>query len=183
MTIRTLLFVCAILFSGSSVAAEQTDPPPAPAGQGLLQSLPDSVQNLLHYALNFEGISYNKGGTSPASGFDCSGFVRYVFDRVEGVTLPHSSNALSQVGNHIRMSELLPGDLVFFSFMHTISHVGIYLGNDQFIHASSTRTGSVMVSNLNDSYWSKHFTLARRVEAPTGQVSAASETERLKTAR
>lgn len=170
MTIRTLIFICTLLFCGISFAAEQTDMPPPPAGQGLLKSLPDAVQNLLHYALNFEGVSYSKGGTSPASGFDCSGFVRYVFDRVGGVSLPHSSNALSQVGNHIRMSELLPGDLVFFSFMHTISHVGIYIGNDQFIHASSTQTGSVMVSNLNDNYWSKHFTLARRVEVPAGQV-------------
>ena len=172
-----------MLFSGACCAAEQNEPPPAPAGSGLLKSLPDSVQNLLHYALNFEGISYHKGGTNPDSGFDCSGFVRYVFDRVGGVTLPHSSNALSQVGNHIRMSELLPGDLVFFSFMHTISHVGIYIGNDQFIHASSTQTGSVMVSNLNDGYWSKHFTLARRVDMPATQLPAATEADRAKSIR
>ena len=183
MTIRTLIFVCTMLFCGASFAAEQTEGNPAPAGGGLLKSLPDSVQNLLHYALNFEGISYIKGGASPDRGFDCSGFVRYVFGRAEGVTLPHSSNALSRVGDHIRMSELLPGDLVFFSFMNTISHVGIYLGNNQFIHASSTQTGSVMVSNLNDGYWSKHFTLARRVELPAAQISTNADAERPKPVR
>lgn len=176
MTLRSLIFICFLLFCGLSVAAEQSDATP-PAEQGLMQSLPAPVQNLLHYALNFEGISYRRGGSTPAGGFDCSGFVRYVYDRVEGVVLPHSSNALSKIGNVIRLRELLPGDLVFFSFTHTISHVGIYLGNDQFIHASSSQTGNVMVSSLTDSYWAKHFTLARRIEAPAAPVSAAANAE------
>ena len=90
--------------------------------------------------------------------------------------LPHGANAISQIGNRIKMSELHPGDLVFFRFMrNTISHVGIYLGNNQFIHASSTRTGSVMVSNLNESYWVKHFKLARRLDVPSEKISSISE--------
>lgn len=183
MTIRTIMIVWVLVFSGGSQAAENTDALPSPpppenigAGQIILKTLPSPVQNLLQYALNQDGVSYRKGGTSPEVGFDCSGFVRYVFDHIEGVTLPHSAHALSQIGNRIKVTELLPGDLVFFRFMrNTISHVGIYLGNDQFIHASSTRTGSVMVSNLTDSYWAKHFTLARRLDMPAEQVSNISE--------
>jgi hypothetical protein len=175
MTTRILFFICALLVYSMSQAAEQNDAPPAPAGLGVLKSLPEAMQNLLHYATNFKGISYKRGGTNPESGFDCSGFVRYVFDRIDGLSLPHSSKALSQIGDRIVMAELHPGDLVFFSFMHTISHVGIYLGNDQFIHASSTRTGIVMVSSLTDDYWAKHFTLARRIAPSVGAVSSSMQ--------
>lgn len=180
MAIRKLLIVCAFLFSSGTHAAEHSDAlqlsDPIVASQVPLKTLPDAVRNLLQYALNYKGVSYRMGGTSPESGFDCSGFVRYIFDHVEGVMLPHSSNAISQIGNLIRMNELLPGDLVFFRIMHsTISHVGIYLGNDQFIHASSAHTGSVMVSNLNDNYWAKHFTLARRLDVPAEQISSIFE--------
>lgn len=159
MMLRMLLFVCTLLFCGMSAAADQENPPSE-------QGVTGSVMNLLNYARNFEGILYKRGGSSPVSGFDCSGFVRYVFSRAEGVIIPHSSLALSKFGDFIRRHDLHPGDLVFFSFKNSISHVGIYLGNDQFIHASSTQTGSVMVSSLNDSYWAKHFTLARRIPAP-----------------
>jgi cell wall-associated NlpC family hydrolase len=134
-------------------------------GQVLLDVAPSAVDTLLQSALSHEGVPYRRGGTSPEIGFDCSGFVRYVFDRVEGVTLPHSAKAISKIGNPIKVTELLPGDLVFFRVMrNSISHVGIYLGKDQFIHASSTHSGSVMVSSLNDSYWAKHFKLARRLD-------------------
>ncbi len=160
MRLRTLIVVGILLFSGMAAAAE---PEVLPAEQGV--RLPASVMNLLNYARNLEGALYKRGGNNPVSGFDCSGFVHYVFDRAEGVIIPHSSVALSKIGEYIRRRELHPGDLVFFSFMHSISHVGIYLGNDQFIHASSTQTGSVMVSSLNDGYWAKHFTLARRIPA------------------
>jgi cell wall-associated NlpC family hydrolase len=180
MTIRTIIIVWTLLFSSGAQAAENTDALPSSdhigAGQIILKTVPYAIQSLLQYALNQDGVSYHRGGTSPENGFDCSGFVRYVFDHVEGVTLPHSASALSQIGNRIKATEMLPGDLVFFRFMrNTISHVGIYLGNNQFIHASSTRTGSVMVSNLTDSYWAKHFTLVRRLEVPVEQASNISE--------
>jgi cell wall-associated NlpC family hydrolase len=170
--------VCALLFSSGSQAAELSDAsdvqqPPTliRMGQILLNAAPTAVENLLQYALSNEGVSYRRGGTNPESGFDCSGFVSYVFDRVEGVALPHSASAISQIGNRIKVTELLPGDLVFFRLMrNSISHVGIYLGNNQFIHASSTNTGSVVVSNLNDSYWAKHFALARRLDLLAAQT-------------
>ncbi len=176
MTIRIIIISWTILLSTGTQAAEQFNAyqlsDPIVAGQIVLKSLPNPIQNLLQYALSNEGVSYRRGRTNPESGFDCSGFVRYVFDQVEGVTLPHSASAISKIGNSIKVSELLPGDLVFFRFMrNTISHVGIYLGNNQFIHAASTRTGSVIISNLTDNYWARHFTLGRRIDISAGQTS------------
>jgi cell wall-associated NlpC family hydrolase len=136
-----------------------------PAGdiQTQFSSTQNSIQNLLSYARNYEGVPYRRGGTTPDTGFDCSGFVRYVFDRAEGISLPHHSGSISQVGNP---NELKPGDLVFFYLLQkTVSHVGIYLGNDQFIHAASNRSGSVVVSSLKENYWAKHYISARRMDS------------------
>ncbi len=181
MTILKFIIACLFLVSISAQAAEQTNElqlsENISAGQRLVTKLPDSIQNLLQYARSNEGVAYQRGGNSPESGFDCSGFVRNVYDHVTGIILPHGSKAMSELGDKIKTAELLPGDLVFFRFMnHTISHVGIYLGNNQFIHASSTASGSVMVSNLNDNYWAKHFSLARRflnTSAHTGVVDTS----------
>jgi len=180
MTMRIFILISVLLFSNGLRAEENTGAlqPADPIGieKMVLKSLPDPVQTLLQYALSHEGISYHRGGTTPESGFDCSGFVRHVFDHVEGVSLPHSANALSRIGSQIKITELHPGDLVFFRFMrNTISHVGIYLGNNQFIHASSTRSGSVMVSSLTDDYWAKHFALVRRIDSPAEQNSGISK--------
>jgi len=174
MDMRIVTIFFSFLLCSASQAAELPDvsQPPDSIGIGrdLLQAVPDAINNLLQYAVSHEGVAYRRGGNSPESGFDCSGFVSYVFDHVEGVTLPHSAQAISRIGTRIKMTELLPGDLVFFRLMrNTISHVGIYLGNNQFIHASSTNTGSVMVSSLSDNYWAKHFTLARRLDVPADE--------------
>lgn len=179
MAIRALIIVCAFLFGSCAQAAALGDAPsPGSVGaeQPAAETLPDAIQNLLRYALEQDGIAYRRGGTSPESGFDCSGFVRYVFDHVEGVTLPHSARAISQLGSRIKMTELHPGDLVFFRFMrHTVSHVGIYLGDNRFIHASGKHTGGVRISNLTNGFWTKHFVLARRLDLASGQLPPISE--------
>jgi cell wall-associated NlpC family hydrolase len=88
-----------------------------------------------------------------------------VFQEAAGITLPRSANAISRLGQKIGVEELRPGDLVFFNTLRrAFSHVGIYLGNNQFIHASSSRTGDVMISDLRDQYWSKRYDGARRLE-------------------
>jgi cell wall-associated NlpC family hydrolase len=121
--------------------------------------------DLALYALSLNGTAYKYGGRDPESGLDCSGFVGHVFREVTGVTLPHNAQAISQVGKKIGIEELKPGDLVFFNTLRrAFSHVGIYLGNNQFIHASSSRTGDVMVSNMSESYWAKRFNGARRLD-------------------
>lgn len=142
----------------------------APASPGLVQTLRDRVRDttsdLVLSAMNFLGVPYRRGGTSEETGFDCSGFTRRIFELSIGMVLPHradeqaTSTALLKVGRE----ELKPGDLVFFNTMRrTFSHVGIYVGNDKFIHAP--RAGSqVRIEDMRETYWARRFTGARRAD-------------------
>ncbi len=126
---------------------------------------PERAREVLVNALSLTGIRYKYGGNSPESGFDCSGFVRYVYQQAANLTLPHSARAISQLGKTIPKNELQPGDLVFFNTLRsTFSHVGIYLGNNRFIHSPSSG-GGVRVEDMQDSYWQKRFKGAQRIEA------------------
>jgi cell wall-associated NlpC family hydrolase len=128
------------------------------------------------YAISLVGSRYRLGGTSPESGSDCSGFVGHVFRRISGVILPRDSQAMSEALQPLEPAALEPGDLVFFNTpKHSFSHVGIYLCEDRFVHATSSHTGSVMVSRLSDRYWHEHFDGARRVEPSShAQLSDAA---------
>ncbi len=122
----------------------------------------DPRQELSQFAMQLLDIRYRRGGQTPKSGFDCSGFVHYVFAQVFGVDLPQNSAGQYQVGKQIARNDMKAGDLVFFK-MHgkRVSHVGIYLGEGRFIH--SPRTGErVHVSNLAENYWARRFAGARR---------------------
>jgi len=115
------------------------------------------------FALSLFGINYRYGGESPERGLDCSGLIRYVFQQVTGVTLPRTAKELSRIGKDIRTPDLEPGDLVFFNTRRfAFSHVGIYIGNDRFIHAPS-RGGEVGVASLGSVYWQKRYNGARRL--------------------
>jgi len=115
------------------------------------------------FALSLVGIDYRYGGETPDRGLDCSGLIRYVFQQVTGVTLPRTSRELAGIGKDIRAADLEPGDLVFFNTRRfAYSHVGIYLGNDRFIHAPS-RGGEVGVASLANAYWQKRYNGARRL--------------------
>jgi len=122
------------------------------------------VQATLDQALEYLGIRYKRGGGTPETGFDCSGFVRYVYNESLGLILPRNAKAMSQEGDRVEKAELQPGDLVFFNTMRrTFSHVGIYLGNNLFIHAP--RTGAkVRIEDMSDRYWSRRYNGARRVQ-------------------
>ena len=122
-----------------------------------------TTQDLAVYALGLIGVSYRFGGETPEAGLDCSGLVRHVFQQVTGVTLPRTAKEMSQIGGAISMKDLAPGDLVFFNTRRlAFSHVGIYLGDNRFIHAP--RTGrDVEIANLDNRYWQKHFNGARRM--------------------
>ncbi len=116
---------------------------------------------LVRRAMGYLGAPYRRGGSS-ARGFDCSGFALHIY-RQFGVNLPHNSAAQSQVGKPVARHELKPGDLVFFRTRgRRISHVGIYIGNGKFIHASSSR-GRVRIDSLNEGYYNKRYAGARRV--------------------
>jgi cell wall-associated NlpC family hydrolase len=126
---------------------------------------PARAREVLVNALSLTGIRYKYGGNSPESGFDCSGFVRYVYQQAANLTLPHGARAISRLGQTIPKAELQPGDLVFFNTLKsTFSHVGIYLGNNRFIHSPSSG-GGVRVEDMQDNYWQKRFNGAQRIEA------------------
>jgi len=116
------------------------------------------------YAVSLVGTPYRPGGSDPQQGLDCSGFVNHVFRMAAGLQLPRDSHSISQVGQQLDPAELQPGDLVFFNTLdRPFSHVGIYLGDNRFVHSASSRSGGVMLSNLSDKYWSRRFEGARRV--------------------
>ena len=122
------------------------------------------IKTMLKRALALLGTPYRWGGTSPEGGFDCSGLVGYVFRNSLGIELPRISRDMANVGELIRDPKtLVEGDLVFFSRRGKhVDHVGIYIGNGQFVHAP--RTGKdVEVANLITGYWSQKFFQARRV--------------------
>ena len=121
------------------------------------------AQDVAVYALGLLGVNYKFGGNTPEAGLDCSGLVRYVFQEVTGVTLPRTSKEMSTLGARIQPSDLQPGDLVFFNTRRfAFSHVGIYLGDNRFVHAPS-RGSEVEIAHLSHSYWQKHFNGARRL--------------------
>ena len=156
----------------------------------LITQVRDGATGLVDSAMNFLGVRYKLGGNTAETGFDCSGFTRYVFENSLGRVLPHRADEQANAPELAKVDkkDLKPGDLVFFDTMRrTFSHVGIYLGDGKFIH--SPRTGeSVRIEDINISYWARHFTGARRVPelndaggAPTGAGSSmlASLTARL----
>ena len=122
------------------------------------------TESLIDNAMQLIGVRYRWGGNTPQSGLDCSGFVRYVFNDTFGFLLPRKSAQMSKVGLEIGKDELRPGDLVFFNTMrHAFSHVGIYVGDNKFIHAPS-RGKSIRVDDMTKVYWEKRYNGARRME-------------------
>ena len=119
-----------------------------------------SAAAIIATAKQYIGVPYVWGGSTP-SGFDCSGFVQYVFAK-HGITLPRTSAQQYTAGTWVSKSNLQPGDLVFYNTSGSgVSHLGIYIGNGQFIHASSSK--GVMISEMSNSYWSARYYGARRV--------------------
>ena len=114
-------------------------------------------------ALSLLGVNYRMGGNSPDTGLDCSGLVRHVFHEALGLVLPRRAEEMSRAGESIDPSQLRPGDLVFFNTLRrTFSHVGIYIGNNQFVHAPSSG-GEVRVESMGKDYWVSRFNGARRL--------------------
>lgn len=122
------------------------------------------ADQLIASAMGLLGLAYRFGGTSPKTGMDCSGFMQYVFRKGLQVSLPRTAAEQSRVGVEVSRSNLQPGDMVFFNTSgRRVSHVGMYIGNNRFIHAP--RTGkNIEITSLNNSYWSKRYITARRVK-------------------
>jgi cell wall-associated NlpC family hydrolase len=123
----------------------------------------EAARNLTSTALGLIGIRYKWGGATPDTGLDCSGLVQFVFQQATGVTLPRSAKEMSRLGDKVGLADLRPGDLVFFNTRRfAFSHVGIYLGENRFIHAPR-RGREVEVTTIDRSYWQKRFDGARRL--------------------
>lgn len=129
----------------------------------LVDSYASAAQELVNEGMSYLGIRYRFGGTSPATGLDCSGLVQAVFRNALGLDLPRTAREMASRGDKIGKQDLKPGDLVFFNTMRrAFSHVGIYVGDGQFLHSPSSG-GGVRVEDMGASYWSKRFNGARRV--------------------
>ena len=166
---KTTLTIWALVFSlaaGTTLAADTASAPADENSSAVAQaskSYFDRAGDLVIHALALIGVKYKWGGNDPEAGLDCSGLVSHVFTEVTGMVLPRDSRSMSKVGTSVEKTELKPGDLVFFNTLRKpFSHVGIYIGEDRFVHAPR-RGREVEVSELRDSYWKKRFNGARRL--------------------
>jgi cell wall-associated NlpC family hydrolase len=172
-TLLPCLLVCAAAHAAPSTVAEDaverllTD-------KGLIVRLGGQLEQVRHTAgekaselvvnaMGFLGVPYKRGGTSAETGFDCSGFVRAMYEQSIGLVLPRRANEQAAATQTIDRTDLKPGDLVFFNTMRrAFSHVGIYVGDGKFIHAP--RSGAqVRVEDMREAYWQTRFNGARRV--------------------
>ncbi|YCH20141.1 NlpC/P60 family protein [Pseudomonas sp. D1-3] len=140
-------------------------------------ALPQLADSVLEKGISLIGTRYRFGGTSVKTGFDCSGFIGYLFREELGMELPRSTRDMINIDAPlVDRKALKPGDLVFFSTAGRgrVSHAGIYLGDDQFIHSSSRRSGGVRIDSLDDGYWKRTFIEAKRVLAlaPTEHLAS-----------
>ncbi len=177
------LLAAAVLFAslqmGPVFAQSSTEAEPLPKTfvSTVSTAVVDKTETLINNAMQLIGVRYRWGGNTPQSGLDCSGFVRYVFNDTFGFLLPRKSAQMSKVGLEIGKDELRPGDLVFFNTMrHAFSHVGIYVGNNKFIHAPS-KGKAIRVDDMTKVYWEKRYNGARRLEN-TGGFDVMSEEQR-----
>jgi cell wall-associated NlpC family hydrolase len=158
--------------------------PVANSAKGMARQMRDKAgdvaSDLVISAMNFLGVPYRRGGQSAESGFDCSGFTRYIFENSLGLVLPRRAEEQARAPGllDIPRDELKPGDLVFFNTLrHTFSHVGIYVGDNKFIH-SPRAGGEVRIEDMRLAYWTQRFNGARRVAQPAkpaGVTTAATE--------
>lgn len=134
-------------------------------------------------ALTMLGIRYRFGGGAPSTGFDCSGLVVYAAEKSLGLKLPRQSAEIAQHGESVKRSELQEGDLVFFNTRgHRNSHVGIYLGDQKFVHAP--RSGSVVrVESMDIAYWRDRYNGARRLVPDESSLTIATDSSRFSTAQ
>jgi cell wall-associated NlpC family hydrolase len=162
--------------TAASSAVATRDGSPAPAAPDLLHEVHDRAAEAVLSAMNYLGVRYRRGGNSAETGFDCSGFTRYVFENSLGLVLPRRADQQAKAPGllTVKREDLKPGDLVFFNTMRrTFSHVGIYIGDNRFIHAPS-HGKDVRTDDLSFAYWAKRFTGARRPDLPSEPTAAVA---------
>ncbi|KRD18387.1 MULTISPECIES: C40 family peptidase [Acidovorax] len=184
-----LLLACATSAQAAPQAANPDDMDRFITDKGLLTRLEDvshkvadkahtvadRASGLVVNAMGFLGVPYKRGGNSAETGFDCSGFVRAMYEQTVGLLLPRRADQQAAATQVIDKKELQPGDLVFFNTMRrNFSHVGIYVGDNKFIHAP--RSGAeIRVEDMGVSYWARRFNGARRVAGSASDDTAPSK--------
>jgi cell wall-associated NlpC family hydrolase len=165
---KKITTVVAILGGLAGAPAAATESPlavaePVPAQAASARYL-DTVREVIFYSLSMVGINYRWGGSSPQTGFDCSGLVSHVFRQIAGLVLPRDSYGMAGLGKPVALDDLRPGDLVFFNTMRKpFSHVGIYVGERRFIHAPAAGK-TVHVVDMTEPYWAARYNGARRID-------------------
>ena len=167
------------LSSGSVASAQASGATQSGPRPSFLAGVANKAGDVVEGALNLIGVRYRWGGDTPDSGLDCSGFVRYVYQETLNFTLPRQAAQMSRVGEKVSLNDLKPGDLVFFNTIgrrlrRTVSHVGIYIGHDKFVHSPSTGS-TIRVDEMNDRYWETRYLGARRL--PVDGTEDASSTD------
>jgi len=170
-SIACAVAICSLATAALATAAEQTSTSKAATpmlrAERTLREIGDKAKHtasdITSYALSLIGVDYKFGGNTPEQGLDCSGLIRYVFQQATGISLPRTAREQARVGESVAKDKLQPGDLVFFNTRRfQFSHVGLYIGDNRFIHAPS-RGGAVEVVSIDQRYWQKAFNGARRV--------------------
>ncbi|WP_026641277.1 C40 family peptidase [Bordetella petrii] len=145
-------------------------------------TVPSLSEMVVRAGLDTLGTPYVWGGDDPEDGFDCSGLTQFVYREIAGVELPRTARAQRRAGTAVSKKQLQPGDLVFFTTRRRggVSHVGIYIGQNQFVHAP-TRGAKVRIDSLDNRYWSRNYVAARRyldtapAGGPQGQLLASAD--------
>jgi cell wall-associated NlpC family hydrolase len=152
LALSVLLTACGSTPSKQTYAPHATAERPASSAKG---------NDVVMFALGLIDTGYRFGGKNPEAGLDCSGMVTYIYGRAAGVKVPGSAADIAKRGRAVSRERLRPGDLVFFNTRNfPASHVGIYIGDDRFVHAPSSR-GRVRIDRLGASYFAQRFEMAR----------------------
>jgi cell wall-associated NlpC family hydrolase len=148
--------------NGAYSGFQQPEPMMVPASYSTPAAANDWGDRLVSRAMKYLGTPYRYGGTSPSMGFDCSGFVYYLYGAVFGQSIPRMPHDMASEGTPIARNDLKRGDLVLFGYRGTFTHVGIYIGGDQFVHATH-RGSPVQVTALDADYYREHYLTAVRL--------------------
>lgn len=155
----------ALSFERETAAAAKAEE--SAAEQQLLDDKPYELPTLsaiLERGFELIGTPYRYGGSSTRTGFDCSGFIGYLFREEAGIQLPRSTREMIKLdAPKVARHDLQPGDLIFFANRGRVDHAGIYIGDGEFIHSASKRSGGVRVDKLSSRYWNSRYLMAKRV--------------------
>ena len=171
---RHLLRFAALALVALLAACSSVGPVRAPTSPIAAPSA-NVANNVLIRAIGLVGTPYRWGGNTPASGFDCSGLVDYVFRTQAGIALPRTSREIAALdAPRISRRHLKAGDLLFFGRHHHVNHVAIYVGNGRFVNAPDTG-GTVRLDRLDGYYWRDHYLFAKRVLTPRVRAALAAD--------